>query len=175
MAMDLAQRSVSERLTLTDGTRASVRPIAPGDAAALLRFHASLSARSIEMRYFYPHFELGTHEVAHLTQVDGTSRVAFVVEQDGDLVAVARYDRLDDPTTAEVAFVVADGKQHLGIASLLLQRLAARACEVGITTFRAEVRADNAAMLAVFRQAGFPVTSRREWGTVSLDLAIEGE
>ena len=170
--MHLEQESAGEILALGDGTQATVRPIAPGDGAALLRFHAHLSRRSVQMRYFYPHLQLGTDEVDHLTQVDGTNRVAFVVERDGDLIAVARYDRLGDPTTAEVAFVVADGWQHHGIASYLLQRLASCAKEVGIAAFTAEVLAENAPMLAVFHQAGFPVKTRCEQGTVSVSMAI---
>jgi len=149
-----------------------IRPIAPDDVAALIRFHAKLSRHSIQMRYFYPHLSLSVEEVAHFTQVDGTNRVAYVVSRDGDIVAVGRYDRLDDLSASEVAFVVADDLQHHGIASFLLQRLASRAREVGITTFCAEVRADNAPMLAVFHQAGFPTQSIREQGTVSVRMDI---
>jgi GNAT superfamily N-acetyltransferase len=174
MAVHLEQESVRETMTLGDGTQATVRTIAPTDGPALLRFHDHLSGRSIQMRYFYPHPQLGTDEVAHLTQVDGTDRMAFVVERDGDLIAVARYERLGDPTQAEVAFVVTDGWQHRGIASFLLQRLASRAREVGITTFCAEVLAENAPMLAVFLRAGFPTKTSREQGTVSVAMALGG-
>ena len=155
------------------GIGAHARPIAPGDAAGLFRFHAHLSPHSVEMRFFYPHTDIGSGEVAHFTQVDGVNRVAFVVERSGDLIAVARYDRLDDPTSAEVAFVVADEWQGRGIASLLFDTLASRAREVGIATFRAEVRADNSAMLAVFRQRGVVTTSRCELGIISLTVAID--
>ena len=176
MVVHLVQESAFETLILGDGTKATVRPIAPSDGAALLRFHARLSRRSVQMRYFYPHLLLGTEEVTHLTQVDGTSRVAFVVERDGDLIAIARYDRLSDPTMAEVAFVVADGWQHRGIGSFLLQRLASRAREVGITAFTAAVLAENAPMLAVFHQAGFPTTtSREQQGTVTVAMAIDAK
>jgi RimJ/RimL family protein N-acetyltransferase len=174
MARDLDEVTV-EFLALGDEDQAIVRPIAPGDAGALVRFHSQLSRRSIQMRYFYPHLELRPDEVARLTQVDGSNRVAFVVEHDGELIAVGRYDRLDDPAVAEVAFLVADGFQHHGIASLLLKRLASRAREVGITTFRAEVLAENAPMLAVFRQSGFATESNRRGGPVSVTMDIVRE
>ena len=172
MVVHLVQESACETLTLGDGTKATVRPIAPSDGAALVRFHAHLSRRSVQMRYFYPHLQLGADEVEHLTQVDGTNRVAFVVERNGDLIAIARYELLGDPTMAEVAFVVADGWQHRGIASYLLQRLASCAKEVGITALVAEVLAENTPMLAVFHQAGFPTKTSREQGTVSVTMAI---
>ena len=101
-----------------------MRPISSADAGALVRFHGHLSARSIRMRYFSPHKELSPSEVAHFTQVDGEARVAFVVERAGELIAVGRYDRLDDQRVAEVAFVVADAYQHHGLATMLLHRLA---------------------------------------------------
>jgi N-acetylglutamate synthase-like GNAT family acetyltransferase len=137
-----------------------------------VRFHGQLSPRAITLRYFYPHLELRVEEVAHLTEVDGENRVALVVERMGDLIAVGRYDRLDDPELAEVAFVVVDGYQHQGIATMLLQRLAARARQVGITHLVAEVMGENKAMLSVFHEAGFPTVSTVEFGTVELKMCI---
>jgi RimJ/RimL family protein N-acetyltransferase len=160
---------------LPGGRQGLVRPIDPEDAGALLRFHRQLSARSVRYRYFYPHMDLRESEVTHLTQVDGSDRCALVVALDHDLIAVARYDRLDQPTKAEVAFVVADTFQHLGLATLLLQRLAERARAVGITQFVADVLAENTAMLAVFHASGFPITSSCERGTVCLTMTIAAE
>jgi GNAT superfamily N-acetyltransferase len=157
---------------LDDGTEAIVRPISSADAGALLRFHGELSAGSIRLRYFYPHAELSADEVAHFTQVDGVARVALVVEQAGRLIAVGRYDRLDDHRVAEVAFVVADAFQRHGLATMLLQHLAIAARSVGITRFTAEVLAENRAMLSVFHDAGFPTESNTEWGTVELIMVI---
>jgi GNAT superfamily N-acetyltransferase len=160
-------------LQLFDGGRAVVRPISPGDADALRRFHEHLSQRSIQMRYFYPHKELKPDEVAHLTQVDGADRVALVVEHGGELIAVGRYDRLDDRTTAEAAFVVADEYQHHGLASMLLDQLVERARAAGISRLVAEVLVENAAMLSLFRQAGFPIQFKTEWGVVVLTMSID--
>ncbi len=108
----------------------------------------------------------------YFTQVDGESRVALVVERAGELIAVGRYDRLDDPRVAEVAFVVADTYQHQGLATMLLHRLADAARSIGITRFTAEVLAENRAMLSVFHGAGFPTESKTEWGTVVLTMTI---
>jgi RimJ/RimL family protein N-acetyltransferase len=164
-----------EGVSLSDGTRVMVRPIAATHAGALLRFHSQLCAQSIQSRYFYPHKDLSPDEIAHLTQVDGVARMAFVVEHDQELIAVGRYDRLDDHGVAEVAFVVADAYQHHGLATMLLQRLAAAARSVGITRFTAEVLAENRAMLSVFHDSGFPIQSKMEWGTVVLTMTIAPE
>jgi RimJ/RimL family protein N-acetyltransferase len=164
--------ATTEEFDLGDGSTATVRPILPSDADALVRFHRQLSPRAITLRYFYPHLELGVDEVAHLTEVDGRDRVALVVERAGELIAIGRYDRLNTPDLAEVAFVVSDEFQHHGIATMVLQRLAARARTVGITHLIAEVMGENKAMLAVFHNAGFPTESRIECGTVELKMSI---
>jgi RimJ/RimL family protein N-acetyltransferase len=159
-----------------EGRRANldfgVRPIQPTDAAALVRFHAHLSARSIQLRYFYPHPELRPAEITHLTCVDGLNRVAYVVEHDGEIIAVGRYDRLEDPCSAEVAFVVADEFQDHGLGSLLLERLVETAKRAGIGEFKASVLAENSAMLAVFHGAGFPITQSRTLDVVELVMEI---
>ncbi len=155
-----------------DGIDALVRPIRTDDADALVAFHRGLSVASISRRYFYPHLELRAEEVAHFTQVDGRDRVALVVERAGELIAVGRYDRLADPSQAEVAFVVADTFQHKGVATMLLRRLADIARSAGITSLVAEVLAENSAMLSVFHAAGFPTVSKSEWGTIELTMAI---
>jgi RimJ/RimL family protein N-acetyltransferase len=155
-----------------DGTEAVVRPISSADSGALLRFHGRLSAKSIQLRYFYPHTDLSASEIEHLTQVDGLERVAFVVECARELIAVGRYDRLGDKKVAEVAFVVADVYQHHGLATILLHRLADAAQSFGIERFTAEVLAENRAMLSVFHEAGFPIESKTEWGTVTVTMTI---
>jgi GNAT superfamily N-acetyltransferase len=159
-----------------DGRRANtdfgVRPIESTDAAALVRFHGHLSGRSIQLRYFYSHLKLQPAELAHLTCVDGFNRVAYVVEHDGEIIAVGRYDRLEDLCSAEVAFVVADEFQHHGLGSLLLERLAETAKRAGIGEFKASVLAENSTMLAVFHGAGFPMTQSRTLDVVELVMQI---
>lgn len=172
MSKILERLAVPEVFDLGDGTTAVVRPITPEDAGALVRFHAHLSQHAVTMRYFYPHIDLRTEEITHLTTVDGRDRVALVVEKGDELIAVGRFDRLDDPTQAEVAFVVANAFQRHGIATMLFRQLAAIARTVGITHFVAEVLSENTAMLSVFHAGGYPTVSKKEWGTIELQMGI---
>ena len=80
--------------------------------------------------------------------------------------------RLRDPKTAEAAFTVADAHQRRGIGTRLLEQLAARAAEVGIERFVAEVMPENKAMLNVFEAAGFSVTRVLDQGTVEVGFPI---
>lgn len=149
-----------------------VRPIRPEDANALVRFHDHLSERSCYLRFFSVNPHLSPKEVERFTRVDYRDRLALVAEHDGQIIAVARYDRHPETAEAEVAFVVADECQHHGIGSLLLDELAAAARERGITTFLADTLEENYAMLDVFTHSGFPITRHCEYDTVSLRFPV---
>jgi len=150
----------------------TVRPIAPSDADALVRFHEQLSDQTIRLRYFNLHRNLAPDEVAHLTCVDGFNRVAYVVEHEGEIIAVGRYDRCDKPCRAEVAFVVADEFQHHGLGPMLLERLVETARLAGVGELCASVLAENATMLAVFHWAGFPFVEEYFGDVVELTMEI---
>ncbi len=161
-----------DTITLCNGIEALVRPLSPNDDAALLEFCRHLPDRSRLLRYLSPQSVLSLNDVQRATCVDGVDRVALVVEVNGAIVAVGRYDRLCDPRQAEVAFAVADGYQHQYIASELLCRLAHVARVAGISQFKAEVLLEDATMGSVFREAGFPLSSTRQWDTVEMTLNI---
>jgi GNAT superfamily N-acetyltransferase len=150
----------------------TVRPIAPCDADALVRFHEHLSDQTIRLRYFNLHRNLALEEVAHLTRVDGFNRMAYVVEHKGEIVGVGRYDRCEKSCRAEVAFVVADAFQHHGLGPMLLERLVRTAKLAGIGELCASVLAENASMLAVFHCAGFPFAEERVNDVVELTMEI---
>ncbi len=160
-------------VVLVDGVTVHVRPISPDDAEQLPEFHARLSAETIQYRFFSPHPELSDAEVEHFTNVDHDDRVALVATLGPHIVGVARFERLEDPTTAEVAFVVDDEHQGRGLGALLLEHLAAAARERGVTRFRASVLATNRRMLAVFASAGFEESSHLESAVVEVELLIE--
>lgn len=170
-------------LTLRDGARVHTRPIRPDDTRRLRAFHAQLSSDTILFRFFRYMPELSIRDAERFTHVDYVRRMALVAtaatgdhgEQTGEdepILAVVRYDRLD-PTSAEVAFVVADAWQGHGIASALLLLLAGYARAQGITRFVAITMPSNRRMHEVLRRCGYPSTVRFEDGEdqVSLDIA----
>jgi acetyl coenzyme A synthetase (ADP forming)-like protein len=159
-------------VVLADGGVVHVRPIQPTDAEQLIAFHTALSDRSRYFRFFSPHPRLSAEEVERFTTVDMTDRVALVAELEGALVAVGRFDRRPGDDDAEVAFVVADAQQGRGIATVLLEHLAAMARERGITRFTAEVLPANRAMLNVFAAVGFVSTRTFDDGVMHVDMSI---
>jgi GNAT superfamily N-acetyltransferase len=88
------------------------------------------------------------------------------------MVGVGRYERIPGTAEAEVAFVVTDDHQHLGIGTLLLDHLADAARSHGVETFVAQTLSDNRDMLGVFLASGFPVATSASAGTVTLRFPI---
>src|SRR5581483_2720764 len=156
-----------------DGGTVHVRPIRGDDGPRLVAFHSRQSAESIYFRFFSPRPELSDAEVEHFTHVDGRDRMAFIALVGDDLIAVARYDRLEGRTDAEVAFFVDEEYKGRGVATILLEYLAAAAREVGITSFSATVLPTNRRMIGVFRQAGFKATSQFAGGVIEVHLDLE--
>ncbi len=78
-----------------------------------------------------------------------------------------------DAQAAEVAFETADVRRGLGLATLLLARLAEHARAHGITVFEAFVLPSNRDMAEVLRDSGFSATSARGDDFQRWELATE--
>lgn len=160
-------------VVLADGGVVHVRPIRPDDAERLVRFHATLSDDTRYYRFFGPRPQLSPKEVEHFCTVDYVDRLAFVALSAGEIVAVARYDRMD-PNDAEVAFVIGDAHQGRGLGTLLLEYLAEAARARGITRFSADVLPTNRRMLRVFRDAGYQMlTALHDGGVVHVEFPLD--
>ena len=160
---------------LRDGRTLRLRPPRNEDAEALLEFFRSLSERSLYMR-FHGFRSVDDQIVKPLLEPNWQERGALLgtlADGEGEqVVAVANYVRLREPTTAEAAFAVADEHQRRGIGTRLLEQLAARAAHVGIERFVASVLADNREMLGVFAAAGFELARELEGGEVEVEFPI---
>ncbi|MFE3544809.1 GNAT family N-acetyltransferase [Nocardia sp. NPDC059177] len=152
-----------------------IRPIVPADAEALATFHTGLSDRTRYLRYFGPYPRISPKDMYRTTHVDYHDRVGLVAVLGEAIIGVARYELLDrpGPRAAEVAFVVADEHQGRGLGSILLEHLAGAAAENDVAAFVAEVLAENAGMITVFREAGYQLQRSRDGAEVHLEFAID--
>jgi RimJ/RimL family protein N-acetyltransferase len=157
---------------LRDGRAAQLRPLLRSDEAAYRTFTQTVSPESQYYRFFSPRRELSEREIEHFLHVDFVDRLAIVAERAGEIIAVARYDRVEDPATAEVAFIVLDSYQGQGLGLELLRLLAEGAQLQGITRFCASVLPDNYKMLRVFEKSGDVLSRRFEDGVISVELTV---
>jgi acyl-CoA synthetase (NDP forming)/RimJ/RimL family protein N-acetyltransferase len=158
---------------LADGGTVHLRQIQPEDADRIVAMYGRLSPESIRYRYFAPKPSLTPAEVKWFTQLDHAEREALVAVLGDDIIAVGRYDRVPGTDTAEVAFVVDDAHHGRGLASVLLEHLAALAADRGIRRFEADVLPDNHRMVRIFVDSGYQASRSFDEDAVHLVFPIE--
>ncbi|MEV6246269.1 GNAT family N-acetyltransferase [Streptomyces sp. NPDC051742] len=168
-------------VVLRDGGTARIRPITADDADRLVSFYEQVSDESKYYRFFAPYPRLSAKDVHRFTHHDFVDRVGLAATVGGEFIATVRYDRIDErglPASApadeaEVAFLVQDAHQGRGVASALLEHIAAVARERDIRRFAAEVLPANNKMIKVFTDAGYLQKRSFEDGSVRLHLDLE--
>jgi ribosomal protein S18 acetylase RimI-like enzyme len=163
---------------LNDGRTVNLRPIRPADADREHEFFQRVGHEGAYYRFFAPKPDLSPRELRYFTTVDYDTRMAFVAIHEDDTAAVGRYDRLPEKNdegrkVAEIALLVQDNFQRVGIGSHLLQQLASHARLRGVTDFEAIVLAENQAVLGLLRSSGYGLTRQFEEGIFRVDLSIE--
>lgn len=168
-------------VVLRDGGTAHLRPITADDAGRLVSFYEQVSDESKYYRFFAPYPRLSDRDVHRFTHHDYVDRVGLAATVGGEFIATVRYDRIDarghsssgPADEAEVAFLVQDAHQGRGVASALLEHIAAVARERSIRRFAAEVLPANTKMIKVFTDAGYTQKRSFEDGVVRLELDLE--
>jgi RimJ/RimL family protein N-acetyltransferase len=161
---DLSNYRVAERLR--NGTEVTIRAIRPDDKELLLAAFRELEDSTIYSRFFAPKKDITEQELKWATEVDFFRTVALVccIPAGGQerIIGGGRYiaaDEADPPSSAEIAFVVEEDYQGLGLGSILLKHLVSIGRDQGIRSFEAEVLPSNKAMLRVFGRAGLPMST----------------
>ncbi|MCF1507577.1 bifunctional acetate--CoA ligase family protein/GNAT family N-acetyltransferase [Streptomyces glomeratus] len=168
-------------VVLRDGGTARIRPITADDAERLVSFYEQVSDESKYYRFFAPYPRLSARDVHRFTHHDFVDRVGLAATIGGEFIATVRYDRIGadgmaasaPADEAEVAFLVQDAHQGRGVASALLEHIAAVARERGIRRFAAEVLPANTKMIKVFTDAGYQQKRSFEDGVVRLEFDLE--
>jgi RimJ/RimL family protein N-acetyltransferase len=174
-SVSMSGRSI---LALRDGTCIPVREIRAEDAPALKRLFERSSERSIELRFFGPLKKLTDEKARRFAEVDGRDRFALVAldpEDEGEIVAVVRYEREGDTRRAEYAAMVEDRFQGRGLGIVLTRHLIEAAREKGIVSLDALVMPENAAMLHLLRSLDLPERSRWEHGVEHVEIDLRPE
>jgi len=164
---------------LRDGTEVWVRPVHPSDDDLVRGFVEQESPESLERRYFSA-IRPSRVEEAIVRSSRPEERLCLVVLGERAerlaVLGVGEYARSpDDPSVAEVAFLVAEAFRGRGIATLLLARLARAARGYGIVRFEARVLPENPEMLEVFRGSGLPVEEASSDGEVDVSIPLGPE
>jgi len=177
MMADLRNFSALE--PLRDGLTVTVRAVRPDDKDKIVAAFQALEPASVYARSFQHKSELTAEELREATELDFENDVALVTTlgQGGreTIIGGARYSAFaeaDGQRAAEIAFTVEEDYQGQGIASALLRHLTRIGRERKVTRFRADVLANNSAMLGVFERSGLPMSARRDSEVIHVILDV---
>jgi acetyltransferase len=151
---------------LRDGTSVTIRPIRPEDEPLMVKFHQTLSERSVYLRYFTPlklDRRIAHERLSRICFIDYDREMVLVVErrdpktQKAEILGVGRLSKLHAANEAEFALTVSDEWQGHGLGTQLLTLLVQVGRDEKLERITATMLADNHEMQHVARKAGFKV------------------
>lgn len=139
----------------------AVRPLQPEDGALLDAILEGMSEQSRYQRFHSPKPRLLAAERRRLTDVDERDHLALIAfDENGEPVGVARAVRQrDDPCAAELGVEIVDARQHEGLGTELIGRIARRAAAAGMERLIARVLAESR-LVGGLRRRGWRVVER---------------
>ena len=148
--------------TMKDGTAVTIRPIRPEDEPAMVRFHETLSERTVYLRYFHlMNLEQRTqHErLTRICFIDYDREMALVAERrnpetgESEILGVGRMMKIHGTNEAEVAVLISDQWQGRGLGKELLARLLIVGADEKLSKLTADILPDNRDVMRVCEKA----------------------
>lgn len=159
-----------------DGTPVTIRPIRPEDEPLMIKFHETLSERTVYMRFFTP-FQL-QERIAHerlskICFIDYAREMIFVATRkhpkSGETEILATM-RLTPDTDGDLEFglLVSDKFQGQGLGKQLLQRAIDFAKREGYPSLFGVILPENTTMLHLAEELGFTMITLEDKSLVAV-------
>jgi acetyltransferase len=163
---------------LRNGQEVMLRPIKPEDEPLWLRWFQSLSEEAIRYRFFQM-LKDTPHEVrVRYCNIDYDREIAIVAEvvEDGKkkILGVSRLSIEPDGKSGEMAFIVSDYRQGLGLGTKMVDYTLDLAKEKGVESVYAIMLPDNYRALSLTKKMGFTIEYLKD-GTVKGELNLKNE
>jgi acyl-CoA hydrolase/RimJ/RimL family protein N-acetyltransferase len=165
--------------TFKGGVKVRFRAIKPSDEEEMRRLFYRFSDQSVYYRYFAPIKTMPHSKMQGYVNID-FSRTMSIVGVVGDpgqshIIAEARFIKDQKRPLADVAFVVDEQYQGVGIATYLYKMLIRLAKDRGIQGLTADVLASNKGMMKVFEKGQTTVTAKLDYGVYHLTIPLDTE
>jgi len=163
---------------LKNGQEVLLRPIKPEDEPMWLEWFQSLSEEAIRYRFFQM-LKDTPHEVrVRYCNIDYDREIAMVAEvvENGKrkILGVSRLSIEPDGKSSEMAFIVSDHWQGLGLGTKLVDYTLDIAKEKGVESVFAIMLQDNYRALSLTRKMGFTIAYLDD-GTIKGELNLKDE
>jgi acetyltransferase len=166
---------------MKNGEEVTIRPIRPEDEPLMVKFHEPLSDRTVYLRYFSSlslRRRVSHERLLRICFGDYDREMVMVAERsepdtkERRIIGVGRMNRLRDNNQVEVAVLVSDQYQNLGLGNELMRCVLQIAREEKITQVSAEMMPDNVAMQMIVKRFGFQVRSSDDLSSVRAFLDL---
>ncbi|MEM2147066.1 MAG: GNAT family N-acetyltransferase [Candidatus Bathyarchaeia archaeon] len=151
---------------LRDGRTVMLRPIKPEDEPLWLEMFQNFSEESIRFRFFQI-IKDTPHEVrVRYCNIDYDREIAIVAElNEGDrrkILGVVRISLEPDRKSGEIAFIVADPWQGLGLGTKMVDYAIEIAADMGVEMLYAIMLKDNHRAIELTKKMGFKLYKQDE-------------
>lgn len=167
---------ITETRTFKNQVTVRFRPIKPSDEEQMRRLFYRFSDKAVYYRYFSPVEAMPHAKMQTYVNVDWSKDMSIVGLVGGPgqerIIAEGRYLADARGEWAEVAFVVDENYQSLGICTYLFQLLIRLAEERGLKGFYADVLATNTGMIKVFQRSGLNVKAELDQKSYSITMEL---
>jgi GNAT superfamily N-acetyltransferase len=160
-------------VTMRDDSVLYLRPVLPGDSERTTNGPVEFSSETLYRR-FQSARTVTKSLMTYLFEVDYVHHFVWVMTEgaEGPVVADARFVREEeDPSIAEVAFIVGDDYQGRGIGTFLMDALVVAADSISVRRFTARVLSDNHPMRAILDRFGAQ-WHRDDLGVVTTEVDV---
>lgn len=160
-----------------NGEALTVRPVKPVDERRIQEHFYNLAEDDIIARFFYDKTNFLKQEMETVSQIDyvkDLTILALVGEFGfGRVVGVGEYLLDPDTNIAEIAFSISKEYQKKGLGKIILKKLAAAARENSIAGLVAYVAPDNSAMINLFKNLPYPVSTTFDGDMLALTCRFD--
>jgi GNAT superfamily N-acetyltransferase len=158
-------------VALPKGRVVVVRPTEPADSAAVAVLHSRCGPRTLHDRYLSPPPRLTSGLLRSLVTPPGGCALAAVTRS-GDVVGMVQVAAGERAGDADVALLVRDDYQHVGLGTLLARHGLRAAVSLGFTDVTARGFATNLRLLRMFGALGLARHLRPADGFVHLRVPL---
>jgi len=146
---------------LRDGRTVLLRPIRPEDEPLWLEMFKNFSEESIRYRFFHIIKDTPHEMRIRYCNIDYDREIAIVPEltenEKRKILGVVRVPILPDQKTGEVAVIVADPWQGLGLGSKMMDYMIEICKDKGLETIYGVMLPDNYRAIELFKKMGFTI------------------
>lgn len=164
------------RRTTRTGLNILLRPVKISDEPLIKDFFYTLSDDTLYSRFASARKDMPHHLLQEFVVIDYTWEMVILAvierEEQEMIIGIGQYSMDERTHTAEVAVVVRDDYQRMGVGYELLTYLTYLAKRQGLLGFTAEVLADNVGMLRLFEKMKFNLHKTRESGVYELRMGF---